>query len=96
MNTKTTVLLVKELEKMNLISSRNNYRGAWSGLIISIIWLTSLFLGYMNNPDIAWLRGIFFVVALVMLLQSFFLIIRHLTYKKIGVIIEAILENQKE
>ncbi len=98
MKTETTISLVKELEKIKSIRSRNSYLGAWCGFIVSIIWLAWLYMFSIEITPIIklqWLSAFMFVTALVVCLQSFYIIIRHITNKKFAIIIEALLENKK-
>jgi cytochrome c-type biogenesis protein CcmH/NrfF len=43
-----------------------------------------------------WFPVLMFVIGLILFLQSFYLIIRHITNKKFAVIIEALLESNKK
>lgn len=99
MKGKTTYFLVKELEKLRGIRSRNSYFRAWCGFVVSIVWLARLYMltieeAPIQNPQ--WLLTFLFVAALVLCLQSFYIIIRHIMNKKLAIIIEALLENKKE
>ena len=98
MKAETIISLVKELEKIKSIRSRNSYFGAWCGFIVAIVWLARLYMTAMEkapNDGLEWFPAFMFVVALILLLQSFFIIIRHITNKKFAVIIEALLESNK-
>lgn len=98
MKSETTVSLVKELDKIKSNRSKNSYFGAWSGLIVSIIWLARLYSFAFEKEHIQtfnWLYAFMFVIPLVLLLQSFFIIVQHLTNKKFLFLFEAMLENNK-
>jgi high-affinity Fe2+/Pb2+ permease len=98
MKGETIIALVKEQEKIKSIRSRNNYFGAWCGFIVSIIWLARLYMLSIEkspNQGLEWFTAFMFVVALVLCLQSFYIIVRHITNKKFVIIIEALLENKK-
>ncbi len=98
MKSETIFSLVKELEKIRSIRSRNSYFGAWCGFVVSLIWLAWLYmLSIEKSPNQVpeWFPAFMFVVALVLCLQSFYIIVRHITNKKFEIIIEALLENKK-
>lgn len=98
MKGETIILLVKELERIRGIRSRNSYFGAWCGFIVSIISLAGLYMlaiGRTYEQGRDWLLAFFFIIALIILLQSFYIIIRHITNKRISLIIEALLEKNK-
>lgn len=98
MKGETIISLVKELEKIKSIRSRNSYFGAWCGFVVSIIWLARLYMLSTEkspNQNLEWFPAFMFVVALVLCLQSFYIIVRHITNKKLAIIIEALLENKK-
>ncbi|MFA6980976.1 MAG: hypothetical protein WC209_16750 [Ignavibacteriaceae bacterium] len=99
MKGETIISLVKDMEKIKSIRSRNSYFGAWSGFVVSIIWLSRLYmLAIEKTPTqgLEWSPVFMFVVALILLLQSFYMIIRHITNNKLAIIIEALLESNKE
>jgi hypothetical protein len=99
MQSKAVISLVKELEKIRSIRSRNSYFGAWFGFIISIIGLAKLYMFSIEEvpaKGLAWFPTFMFVVVLVICLQSFYLIIRYVSNKKFEIIIEALLEKNKE
>ena len=93
MKNETIISLVKESEKIRSIRSRNSYRQGWGFFIFSIIFLGSL---YMQAPvkGLEWVSAIKFIAGLLVCLQSFYIIIRHLINKKFTIIIEALLENK--
>ena len=96
MKAEITMSLVKELDKIKSIRSRNSYFGAWCGFIVSIIWLARLYMLSIEkspNQSLEWFPAFMFVVALILCLQSFYIIVRHITNKKISLIIEALLEK---
>jgi hypothetical protein len=98
MKDETIISLVKELEKIRGIRSRNSYFGAWCGFVVSVIWLAWLYMLSIEkspNQGLEWFPAFMFVVALVLCLQSFYIIVRHITNKKFEIIIEALLENKK-
>ncbi|MCL6097934.1 MAG: hypothetical protein M1391_05100 [Bacteroidetes bacterium] len=97
MKPETTVLLVKELEKIK--SKRSNFSnfGAWSELFVAIIWLARLYsLPFEKAPTLtfSWFYALMFVIPLVLLLHSFFIIVQHLMDKKFSVLFEALLEKK--
>ena len=97
MKPETTASLVKELEKIKSNRSKNSYLGAWSGLFASIIWLARLYSFAFEKEHVQsfnWFYAFMFIIPLVMLLQSFFIIVRHLTDKKFLILFEAMLENK--
>ena len=99
MKAETIILLVKENEKINSKSSRNSYYGAWLQLVIAVSMLIGLFLSSIEPAvfkGVEWSLAIMFVIALALLLQSFYVIIRYITNKKFAIIIEALLENKTE
>ena len=98
MKAEITISLVKELDKIRSIRSRNSYWGAWSGFFVAIVWLASLFMFSLekkSEPGLEWFPALMFVIALIILLQSFYIIIRHIFNKKFAVILEALLEKNK-
>lgn len=97
MKPETTVLLVKELERIRRNRSKYSFFGAWSELFVAIIWLARLYsLPFEKEPTqvFSWFYALMFVIPLVMLLHSFFIIVRHLTNKKFSVLFEALLEKK--
>lgn len=85
MKAETTMLLVKELDKIKSIRSRNSYFGAWCGFIVATVWLARLYvlaIGRTFEQGLNWLPALGFIIALIILLQSFYIIIRHITNKK--------------
>jgi hypothetical protein len=99
MKGETIIALVKELEKIKSIRSRNSYFGAWCGFIVAIVWLARLYMIAIEKTPkqgLEWFPALMFVIALILLLQSFFIIIRHITNKKFAVIIETLLESNKD
>lgn len=98
MNSENTVLLVKELEKINNNKSKNSYSGAWVSLGVAITYLTYLFVQSINsnigNRNI-WIYAILFVIMILLLLQSFYWILSFRTDKKLTLIINAILDLEK-
>ena len=98
MKPETTISLVKELEKIKSIRARNSYFGAWCGLLVGLIWLGSLYLfTFEKEPvkSLGWFPSLMFTLALMVLLQSFYIIIRYLMNRKFSIIIESLLENKK-
>jgi hypothetical protein len=101
MKGETTIALVKELENINSVSSRNSYIGSWCEFIFSIVWLASLYkFSFEKIPDkglswLLWFPTLMFLIALILFFHSIYLIIRHITNKKFAVIIEALLESNK-
>lgn len=97
MKPETTVSLVKELEKIRSNRSKYSYFGAWSELLVAIIWLARLYsFAFEKEPaqGFNWFYALMFVIPLVMLLHSFFIIVQHLTNKKFSVLFEALLEKK--
>lgn len=98
MKAEITMSLVKELDKIKSIRSRNSYFGAWCGFIVAIVWLARLYMlaiGRTYEQGLGWFPSFGFIIALIILLQSFYIIIRHITNKKFSLIIEALLEKNK-
>jgi len=98
MKPETTASLVKELEKIKSNRSKNSYFGAWSGLFVSFILLARLYSFAFEKEHVQsfnWFYAFMFIIPLVILLQSFFIIVQHLTNKKFLILFEAILENKK-
>ena len=97
MKPETTVSLVKELDKIKSNRSKYSYFGAWSGLFVSIIWLARLYsFAFEKEPvqSFNWFYAFMFIIPLVMLLQSFFIIVQHLTNQKFSILFEALLEKK--
>ena len=98
MKGETIISLVKELDKIRSIRSRNSYFGAWCGFVVSIIWLARLYMlsiEQVPSQGLEWFSAFMFIVAFILCLQSFYVIIRHITNKKFAIIIEALLANKK-
>ncbi len=98
MKAEITISLVKELEKIKSIRARNSYFGAWCGLLAALVWMGSLFLftiGKASSQALGWFPALMFIFALIILLQSFYIIIRYLMNRKFILIIESLLENKK-
>ena len=94
MKAETRIVLVKELEKLKSIKERNNYIGAFIGLIFSFSCLVSIYpVAVKGNSSVNtfWIPFVV-LVSLIVLLQSFFIIIRHITNKKFITLFEALLE----
>ncbi|HMN18501.1 MAG TPA: hypothetical protein PKD03_12875 [Ignavibacteriaceae bacterium] len=99
MKPETTLSLIKELDKIKSNYSKNSYFRAWTGLFVAIIWLARLYSFAFEKEHVQafnWFYAFMFIIPLVMLLQSFYIIVRHLTNKKFSILFEAILENKKE
>ena len=99
MNSENTVSLVKELEKINSSNSKNNYSVAWITFFVSIVFLTVLFsksLDPNSEPTNVLILVMFFVLAVLLMLKSFYNIINHISNKKFSVIIKSILELEKK
>ena len=99
MNSENTVSLVKELEKINNLSSKNNYNVAWSTFVVSIVFLTVLFSKslYPNSgPTNVLFLVAFFVLAVLLMLKSFYSITNHIINKKFSIIIKSILDFEKK
>ena len=97
MESENTFSLVKELEKINSMKSKNSFSGAIITLIVSIILLSALLykiLSFQSGISSMWVLIAFFVISLTMMLQSIF-IINHQTNKKISIIIQTVLELSK-
>ena len=98
MESENTFSLVKELEKINSMKSKNSFSGAIITLIVSIILLSALLykiLSFQSGISSMWVLIAFFVISLTMMLQSIFIIINHQTNKKISIIIQTVLELSK-
>ncbi|MBU2471509.1 MAG: hypothetical protein KKF20_03780, partial [Bacteroidetes bacterium] len=86
-----------ESEKIKRINSRTSYLGAWSGLIVSGIVLAGLIVktwGNLSNQEFSLVPILITIMMLTVLIQSFFLIIRHLTNKRLIIILEALLDDK--
>jgi hypothetical protein len=95
-DSENTIKLVKELEKINAATSKNSYFGAWVGLFLGIVYLTYIFVEL--NKDAAnynWVYAFFFVMAIIILLQSLYIIISSIIYKKISLVIKSVLDLGK-
>ena len=98
MDHKNTFSLVKELEKLNSSKSKHSLSGAIITLIIAIIFLSALFykiLSFQSENSSVWVLIVFFVISIIMMLQSIFIIINHRTDKIISIIVQAVLEIAK-
>lgn len=98
MDSENTVSLVKELEKMNSANSKNNYRLAWTNLVVSIVLLTALFnksLSPTSGPTNAIILSILFAFAVLLMLSSFHNISNNITKKRLSIMIKAILDLEK-
>ena len=98
MKGETIISLVKELEKIKSIRSRNSYFGAWCGFAVSIIWLARLYMLSIEkapSQGLEWFPAFMFMVALILCLQSFYIIIRHIINRKFAIIIEALLKDKE-
>ena len=99
MDSENTVSLVKELEKINSSNSKNNYNAAWSTFVASIVFLTVLFSKslYPNpGPTNVLILVMFFVLAVLLMLKSFYSITNHINNKKFSIIIKSILDLEKK
>lgn len=93
MKPETRIALLKELENIKGIRSRNSYSGAWAGLIVSVLWIAQIvFVMGKAGWSSAILNGCMMVLALALLLQSFYVIIRHSSDRKVTLLLEALLE----
>jgi predicted membrane channel-forming protein YqfA (hemolysin III family) len=99
MDSENTVSLVKELEKINSSNSKNNYNVAWITFGVSIFFLTVLFSKslYPNSgPTNVLVLIMFFVLAILLMLKSFYTITNHINNKKFSIIIKSILDLEKK
>ena len=99
MDSENTVSLVKELEKINSSNLKNNYNAAWSTFVASIVFLTVLFSKslYPNSgPTNVLILVMFFVLAVLLMLKSFYSITNHINNKKFSIIIKSILDLEKK
>jgi len=98
MKGETLLTVVKEKHKLESIQSRTSYSSAWIAFFMITMYL-ALVLAYPEkiHSESFWLLPvIIYFVLILALLQSFFLIVRHLMNKRFIMIIEAILqENEK-
>jgi uncharacterized membrane protein len=98
MDSENTFSLVKELEKINSSKSKYSLSGAIITLIIAIIFLSALFykiLSFQSENSSVWVLIVFFVISIIMMLQSIFIIINHRINKIISIIVQAVLEIAK-
>lgn len=89
--------LIKESEKIKRINSRTSYIGAWIGLFICGFILLKFIIspwGDFSNQEFSWFPKLIILMFLAGFLQSFFLIIRHLIYKRLIIIFEALLDDK--
>jgi cobalamin biosynthesis protein CobD/CbiB len=99
MNSENTVLLVKQLEKINSSRSKNNLAGAWITLLLSIAFFTSLFYkSFFPIPAnaVVWAWVLLFLFAIVLMLQSLFIIFSDIVNKRFAIIIQSILDLEKK
>jgi len=99
MNSENTVLLVKQLEKINSFRSKNSLAGAWVALLLSIAFFTSLFYRSffpIRVNDVVWAWVLLFLFAIVLMLQSLFIIFSHIVNKRFAIIIQSILDLEKK
>ena len=97
MTGETIITLVKVLERLKRSRFKYNYIAAWVEFVISVIWLTDLYIYPLIThiePKLIWVSALTFIIALTLLLQSLYLIIQHKTNQKFAIIIEALLENK--
>jgi hypothetical protein len=97
MKPETRINLIKGLQKIKRINSRTSYLGAWTGLIIFGYVLATLIVkpwGDIVNQELYWLPSLIILMVLAVLLQSFFIIIRYLIYKRFLIIFEALLDDK--
>lgn len=91
------ISLIKELDNLKRINSRNSYFGAWSGLIMFGTIFAGLLIDpwkIVSNPELSWVAIILYFVVLVIIFQSFFVLTRHLTNKRLILILEALLDDE--
>ncbi|MDI6803500.1 MAG: hypothetical protein QME58_06600 [Bacteroidota bacterium] len=96
MKPENRINLIKELQKIKQINSRTSYLGAWTGLIIFSYFLATLIVKPWDdfiNQGFYWVPSLIILVFLAAFLQSFFLIIRYLIYKRLLIIFEALLDD---
>lgn len=97
MKPENRINLIKELEKIKRINSRTSYLGAWSGLITMGILLATLIVypwGGSSNHEFSWVLVLIGLMIIAGFLQSFFIIIRHLIFKRLLIIFEALLDDK--
>lgn len=100
MKPETKIALVKELEKIKALQSKNSYLIAWYILIITIISMV-VFLAPLNRfisgTKLSMLSSVLILVCLLVLLfQSLFVIIRYTVDKRLKIIFEALLEKETD
>ncbi len=100
MKPENRITLIKELQKIKQINSRTSYLSAWVGLIIFGYILSSFIVkpwGNILNQEFDLVQSLIIFMILMVLagfLQSFFIIIRHLIYKRLLIIFEALLDDK--
>lgn len=97
MKPENRITLIKELEKIKRINSRTSYISAWFGLVVFGFILAKLIIqpwGDLPYEEFSWLPVLIILIVLSGFLQSFFLIIRHLIYKRLLIIFEALLDDK--
>ena len=99
MDSENTISLVKELEKINSSNSKNIYTISKMTFGVSIVFLTVLFSKslYPNSgPTNVLILVMFFVLAVLLMLRSFYSITNHINNKKFSIIIKSILDLEKK
>ena len=89
--------LVKELEKIKYMQSKNSYTVAWYILIITIISMV-VYLApldkFLSGSKLSMISSILIIICLLVLLfQSLFVIIRYTVDKRIRILFEAVLDK---
>jgi hypothetical protein len=100
MKPETKTALVKELEKIKVVQSKNYYTVAWYILVIAIVSLV-VFLAPLDRfvTGSKWSMfssTLILICLLVILFQSLFVIISYTVDKRLKLLFEAFLEKENE
>lgn len=92
----TRIALLKEMERIKRTQSRNNYSTAWICLCLSVFWIAWIIYLIITGTDryMPLLNSFAFLIAMFLLLQSFYIIIRHVTDRKFILLFGALLESK--
>jgi Zn-dependent protease with chaperone function len=96
----TTKTLIKELEQIKTLQSKNSYTVAWYILIITIFSLV-IYLApldkFISGSKLSMFSSILILICLLILLfQSLFVIIRYTVDKRIRILFEAFLDSDTQ
>lgn len=92
--------ITKELQYIRKTETASGYIGGWIGFVISLFTFANM-LAYPPQehhlpPYLWWIPTMLYTLVIVMLFDSFFIIIKHILNRRIILIMEMILaENRK-